>query len=151
MTVEFDLPNLEAMDRFGAALAGVLRTGDLVALWGGLGAGKTTLTRFMLSAMAGCPLDVPSPTYTLVQTYDLPPGQVFHFDLYRLNDPLELDELGWEDTDHGVALVEWPDKAGDRLPDWRLDVSLEIAGEGRRVRLEPRGEDWQSRLNGFDV
>lgn len=151
MTVEFGLPNLEAMDRFGAALAPLLKPGDLIALQGDLGAGKTTLSRSILSAMAGGPIEVPSPTYTLVQTYDLPQGQVFHFDLYRLKDPSELDELAWEETYIGIALVEWPDKAGDRLPASRLDVSLEIAGEGRLVRLAPRGEDWQSRLNGFDL
>lgn len=151
MRFDLPLPNLPATERLAAAIGDVLKPGDVVALWGGLGAGKTTFARALLSHLAGHELEVPSPTYTLVQTYDLPIGSVFHFDLYRLNTPDDLDELGWEETDDGIALMEWPGKAGPRLPAWRLDISMEIDGDGRRASLEPQGEDWQARLNGFDV
>lgn len=145
------LPNEAATTALARALAPHLRKGDLVALWGGLGAGKTTLCRALISALRGKDSDVPSPTYTLVQTYDAGSLPIFHFDLYRLNTPDELDEIGWEDSAEGLALVEWPGKAGDRLPAWRLDLTLEKTGDSRIARLEPRGEDWQTRLDGFDV
>mgnify|MGYP000323389034 CR=1 FL=1 len=96
-------------------------------------------------------VDVPSPTYTLVQTYEGPDCPIWHFDLYRLNAPDDVYELGWDDTQDGVALVEWPDKAGRLLPAWRLDVTLEMSGDGRRAILEPQGEDWQTRLDGFVI
>lgn len=133
----------------GARLGALLRAGDVVALYGGLGAGKTTLARGLIGALLGEGTDVPSPTYTLVQTYDAPAFTLWHFDLYRLEQAGDVHELGWDETQSGVALVEWPDKAGSHLPDWRLDVMLEMAGEGRRARLEPRGEDWQTRVHGF--
>lgn len=94
-------------------------------------------------------MDVPSPTYTLVQLYDSGPLPVWHFDLYRLKSPDEVVELGWDETQDGIALIEWPDRAGAYLPEWRLDVTIEILAEGRRVTLEPRGEGWQRRLHGF--
>ena len=90
---------------------------------------------------------MPSPTYTLVQTYDGPAFPIHHFDLYRLERPDEVQELGWEETMDGLALIEWPDKAGDHLPAWRLDLTLEETPEGRTARLEPHGEDWQARLH----
>lgn len=137
-----------ATARLAERLAPLLQAGDVIALGGGLGAGKTTFARALISALAGQPVDVPSPTYTLVQTYETPNLTVHHFDLYRIEDPGELDELGWDETADGLTLVEWPDKAGDRLPAWRLDVTLEMAGAGRKAHLEPHGEDWHNRLHG---
>ena len=133
----------------GAALAPLLRAGDVAALHGGLGAGKTTLSRGLISALMGTQTDVPSPTYTLVQTYEADAFPIFHFDLYRLEAPDELTELGWDETQTGVALIEWPTKAGDRLPVWRLDVHLTPHADGRKLRLEAHGEDWQARLHDF--
>lgn len=145
----FDLPDLAATRALAEKLAPLLKAGDVIALHGGLGAGKTTFSRALISALLGQETEVPSPTYTLVQTYDGPDFPIFHFDLYRLNSPYEVDELGWDETEDGLALIEWPDQAGSRLPAWRLDLSLELTGEIRVARLEPRGEDWQTRLHEF--
>jgi len=131
----------------GARLAKHLKRGDVIALHGDLAAGKTTLARGLIQALLGPDEEVPSPTYTLVQAYDAPDFPVWHFDLYRLEDPAGVLELGWEDTQTGVALIEWPERAGHYLPAGRLDVFLEISGEARRARLEPAGEGWQERLD----
>lgn len=148
------LPDDAATRAAGAKLAPLMRAGDVVALYGGLGAGKTTLSRGLICALAGAEVEVPSPTYTLVQAYETsaandPSFEIYHFDLYRLESPDELVELGWEDTQMGLALIEWPMKAGPRLPRWRLDVSLAPERTGRKLTLEGHGEDWQTRLHDF--
>ena len=129
------------------ALATSLRAGDVIALHGGLGAGKTTFSRALISALLKRDTDVPSPTYTLVQSYDGPDFPIFHMDLYRLEDPDEVFELGWDETQDGLALIEWPERAGANLPAWRLDLTFEILGDTRKAILEPHGEDWQTRLH----
>ena len=134
---------------FGAAIAGLLKPGDVVALYGGLGVGKTTFTRGLIRKLAPEVEEVPSPTYTLVQVYEAPDFPIWHFDLYRLESPAEMEEIGWDETSEGVAIVEWPEKAGDHLPAWRLDIVFDFEGEHRLVSLEPRGEDWQARCNEF--
>ncbi|MCR4265700.1 tRNA (adenosine(37)-N6)-threonylcarbamoyltransferase complex ATPase subunit type 1 TsaE [Nitratireductor sp. ZSWI3] len=125
------LPDEEATALFGEDIAVALKSGDVLALKGDLGAGKTTLARAIIRALAGNPeLDVPSPTFTLTQSYDarLP---VHHFDLYRLADPDELEELGLaEAAENGVALVEWPERAGAALAD-AIRLELHESGEGR--------------------
>lgn len=131
-------------------LASILRPGDVVALAGDLGAGKTTLARALLRALADDDdLEVPSPTYTLIQPYDLPRLKVAHLDLYRLGDESEVDELGFDDlVAEGAVLVEWPERAGDRLPRstlW-LELTPEPGGEGRQARLTVDGGGWASRL-----
>ena len=131
----------------GARLALLLRRGDVIALHGDLGAGKTTLARGLIQSLLGHEEEVPSPTYTLVQMYEGPDFPVWHFDLYRLENAEDVQELGWDETQDGVALIEWPDRAGAHLPANRLDVFLEISGDGRRARLEPGGEGWQERLD----
>ncbi|MEE9381687.1 MAG: tRNA (adenosine(37)-N6)-threonylcarbamoyltransferase complex ATPase subunit type 1 TsaE [Hyphomonadaceae bacterium] len=145
--VELYLPNEAATARLGAALAGILRAGDVIALNGDLGAGKTTLARGLIRTLCGNDIEVPSPTYTLVQAYDARPFTLWHFDLYRLETPEEIIELGWDDTTDGVILVEWPGRAGRHLPKLRLDLTLKQDGDGRIAALEPRGEDWQDRLH----
>lgn len=149
MRLTFELPGEAGTLALGRALAGRLERGDVVALHGGLGAGKTTLVRGLVQALLGEDEEVPSPTYTLVQTYEGPAFPLWHFDLYRLEDPDGVAELGWDETLEGVALIEWPERAGRHLPAARLDVFLEIAGDGRRVRLEPKGEGWQERMHDF--
>ncbi|GIL39942.1 tRNA (adenosine(37)-N6)-threonylcarbamoyltransferase complex ATPase subunit type 1 TsaE [Roseiterribacter gracilis] len=144
-----DLADLDATLRLAAALAPHLAAGDMVALDGTLGAGKTEFARALLRARLGDPaIDVPSPTFTLVQLYDDPTGTVFwHFDLYRLKDPDEVLELGWDDSEDGVRLVEWPDRLGDLTPQSRLVVRIE-AGDGdgaRRATLSGHGM-WVQRL-----
>ena len=147
--LEVYLPDEAATARLAVRLAPQLKAGDVIALHGGLGAGKTTFCRALISALLRTPTEVPSPTYTLVQTYDGPDFPIFHFDLYRLEDPADVIELGWEETMDGLALIEWPGKAGENLPAWRLDLTLEQTVDGRTARLEPRGEDWQARLHGI--
>lgn len=127
-----------------------MRRGDLVALEGELGSGKTELARALIRALAGAPIEVPSPTFTLVQRYELPDLTVTHADLYRIHDPAELDELGLEEAlGEGALLVEWPERAGTRLPPDRLTVRLHAidprAPERRRAELEA-GPSWQERL-----
>ena len=116
-TVERLLPDEAATARLGQDLAAALRPGDVLALSGDLGAGKTALARALIRANAGDPdLEVPSPTFTLVQTYDVR-VPISHFDLYRLGSSSELDELGFEEAlREGAVVVEWPERAGGRLP-----------------------------------
>ena len=142
---EFALPDLAATTRLGAAIAGGLKAGDAVALWGDLGAGKTTLARAILQAL-GVTEAVPSPTFTLVQSYDtLPP--VAHFDLYRLKSAREMVELGFEDAlDNGAVLVEWPERAPEALPPEALHVRLGLQDGARLARLTGPGR-WESLLH----
>ncbi|MBZ9792744.1 tRNA (adenosine(37)-N6)-threonylcarbamoyltransferase complex ATPase subunit type 1 TsaE [Rhizobium sp. 3T7] len=122
--------------RFGEDLALALKPGDCLALSGDLGAGKSSLARAFLRAMAADDdLEVPSPTFTLVQAYDLR-IPVAHFDLYRLGDPTELTELGFDEAlQDGICLVEWPEMASDELPADRIALKLEHEGPGRRVTI----------------
>lgn len=151
MSLSFDLVDENATLAFGARLGRVLRVGDVIALHGDLGAGKTTLTRGLVQEVFGKGEEVTSPTYTLVQVYEGEPFTLWHFDLYRLEVPEGVLELGWEDTLSGVAIIEWPERAGRFLPSGRLDVILENEGDGRRARLEAVGEDWQERLHDFTI
>ena len=147
-TRTFDLPDLAATAKLGARLAGMLETGDAVRLQGDLGAGKTTLARAVIEALTG-EADAPSPTYTLVQSYDAHDGRLLaHADLYRLEDETELDELGLDEAlDHGMALIEWPDRAPNFLPADRLDVELQEAGpNARTARLTGYGR-WSDMLD----
>lgn len=124
--VRLPLPSLAATEALGRRIAAALRPGDLVALGGDLGAGKTTLARAILTAL-GVTEAMPSPTFTLVQRYDTPGLIVHHYDLYRIEDPRELDELGLDEAlDQGAALVEWPERAAGRLPGEVLNLSLTI-------------------------
>ncbi len=136
-----------ATERLAEDLAAILRPGDVIALSGGLGVGKTTVARALVRAVCDdVALEVPSPTFTLVQTYPCPRLTVAHFDLYRLASADELDETGFDEARaEGAVLVEWPERAGDRLPGDRLDIRLDIAGAGRRAELS--GDPaWQARL-----
>jgi len=137
-TFSLPLPDEAATERLGTALAARLRPRDVVALEGGLGAGKTTLARAILRAAAGDPaLIVPSPTFTLVEVYETRRGSFWHFDLYRLDEPEQVFELGWEEARiDGVALVEWADRLGPLLPRERLTISLSVTGESRLATLE---------------
>ena len=132
------LPDGAATERLGTALAKRLRPRDVVALQGGLGVGKTTLARAILRAASGDPaLIVPSPTFTLVEIYDTPAGVFWHFDLYRLEAPEQVFELGWEEARaDGIALVEWAERLAGLLPQERLTVTLSIEGDGRRADLQ---------------
>lgn len=150
-SVTLALADQAATEALAARLAAVLRPGDVVALGGDLGAGKTTLVRALIRAAAGAEVEVPSPTFTLVQTYDLPIGTLWHFDLYRLAGPEEVIELGWDEARAGgIVLVEWPDRLGALLPADRLDLDLSFDKQpGRRVaRITGTGR-WAGRVAGL--
>lgn len=142
-----ELPDLAAMQEFGAQIARVMRPGDVVALAGGLGAGKTTLARAILAAL-GHAGEVPSPTFTLVETYPDLAVPVAHADFYRIEEPREVAELGIEDYREGAALIaEWPENAGGFAHEPAcLSIRLEIADGGRKAIVEP-GTDWLGRLS----
>lgn len=137
------LPDEEATARLAGRLAGLLAPGDAVALRGDLGSGKTALVRALVRSALGDPAaEVPSPTFTLVQTYELPMGTLWHFDLYRVEAPEDAIELGWEEARAGgIAMIEWPDRLGGLLPAERLDLRLEFADApgARLVHLDPLG------------
>jgi tRNA threonylcarbamoyladenosine biosynthesis protein TsaE len=142
-----DLPDEAATAALGARLAAVCQPGDLIALSGDLGAGKSTLARALIRHLAGAEIEVPSPTFTLVQTYDTPGLPVWHFDLYRLDHPGEARELGLAEAVDGLALIEWPERLGQHLPQTRLDVSLDFSPDGRIARLIDH-HDWSTRIDG---
>lgn len=140
------LPDAAATEALGARLGAKLAPGDVVCLSGALGAGKTTLARGAIEAWTGEAVETPSPTYTLVQTYDGPRGELWHCDLYRLKRPEEAWELGLEDAFASAAcLIEWPERLAHLLPQDRLDVDLAPVGEGRRARLSAHGA-WRTPL-----
>lgn len=140
------LSDPETTDRLGRAIAAALKPGDTLLLEGQIGAGKTHLARAIIQNLTqltgGPPTDVPSPTYTLVQTYDFPDTRLWHADLYRLGDASELAELGLDDamgTD--IVLIEWPDRL-DIAPAGALKISLSVEDQGRRVSLTSTSDRW---------
>ena len=139
------LPDLAAMEALGARIAAQLQPGDVVALSGDLGAGKTTLARAIIAAL-GHEGEVPSPTYTIIETYDALRLPVVHADFYRLRDPGEVHELGLDDYRDGAALLaEWPDHAGGFAHEpGCLTIHIEKAGAGREA-VVTAGETWQGR------
>ena len=123
-----------ATTRFGHLLATLLQTGDCVALVGDIGAGKTALSRSIIQARLGRAEDVPSPTFTLVQTYDAPDGDIWHCDLYRLTSPDEVLELGLDEAfDTAICLIEWPDRLGDELPKDAIIFEFTAKEQGRQI------------------
>ena len=145
-----DLPDLGAMDALGQRIAARLEPGDVVALTGGLGAGKTTLARAIIAAL-GHTGEVPSPTFTIIETYDNLRLPLVHADFYRLQDPSETREIGLDDYREGAVLIaEWPDHAGgfEHEPEClaiTLETPRENGGGGRRAIVKG-GKAWQSRM-----
>lgn len=132
------LPDDAATAALGGRLAGELRPGDLVLLEGGLGAGKTALARAIVRTLLDDPrLDVPSPSFTLVQPYDGNGHIVLHADLYRIRNPREVDELGLFDRPESIVLVEWPDRDPELLSRPAINVALSVPadGNGRNVEI----------------
>lgn len=144
--------------RLARQVAAVAHAGDVIALSGGLGVGKTRFARAFIDALQGDRDEVPSPTFTLVQTYDTPAGTIWHFDLYRLNRPEEAYELGIEEAlADGIVLIEWPERLTGLLPAERLDVALDftdaqaaVESEARQVELTGHGR-WAPRLEGLAI
>lgn len=141
------LPDLSATARLGARIAALMQAGDVIALSGPLGAGKTALARAIIAA-AGYEADIPSPTFTLIETYAPPATRIAiaHADFYRLDDPAEAGELGLDDYREGAVLIaEWPERGGDfTFEPGYLGVSLEVVGDGRLARVT-KGSEWQTR------
>jgi tRNA threonylcarbamoyladenosine biosynthesis protein TsaE len=142
-----DLPDEGATATLAARLAAMARPADVIALKGELGTGKTAFARAFIRA-CGNQDEVPSPTFTLVQVYDVGSTEIWHFDLYRLRTPEDSWELGIEDAFvSGISLIEWPERLGSLLPEQRLEITLSY-GDGpgaRRASLDP-GKEWQARL-----
>ncbi len=150
------LPTEAETQALGARLASVVRPGDFIALRGALGAGKTTLSRGLICAFMGEEIEVPSPTFTLVQCYEAGlisshvGEDLMHFDLYRLRDPDDIWELGWEEIGTSIALVEWPQKAGSLVPVNHLDIEIKIEGDHRIACFSaPATSIWKERLHDF--
>lgn len=140
------LPNAAATRSLGARLGAQLATRDVVCIAGNLGAGKTTLARGAIEAWTGQAEEAPSPTFTLVQTYEGPRGELWHVDLYRLQRPEDAWELGLEEAFlEAACIIEWPERLEGQLPRDRLDVKLTAEGEGRRAELTAHGV-WRAKL-----
>ncbi len=130
------IENEEDMRVLAVRIAQILKTGDVITLAGGLGAGKTVFARALVNALAPSEEEVPSPTFTLVQVYDRQSPAIWHFDLYRLEKQSEVAELGWEEARReGVAVIEWPDRLGSLLPRDRLEITIEFAPDSDAARV----------------
>ena len=145
-----DCPSQEVSQRLAEQLAGISANGDCLLLEGDVGAGKTTLARAFIMQLCPGVTEVTSPTFTLLQTYDLADGlPLWHFDLYRLKDASELQEIGMDDAlSNGITLVEWPQIAADYFPASALHIAISQpkGGQGRVIRLAGREALWQERL-----
>lgn len=143
-------PSPETTAHIAQALGRGLQAGDVVLLSGPVGAGKSHFARALIQsrlAALGRMEDVPSPTFTLVQSYDLGPVELWHADLYRLTDAAECDELGLTDAfESAICLVEWPDRLGPLLPAGALHLSLLPQGDSRHLRFDSDSADWAARL-----
>lgn len=129
--IKIALADEAATQALGARLAGALKAGEAVCLYGPLGAGKSTLARALIRSLTTLDEDVPSPTFTLVQFYEGRGLALAHFDLYRLADADEAYEIGLDEAlEAGAALIEWPQRLDGRLPADRLDIDIELADDG---------------------
>ena len=138
------LQDEQATVALGAALASLLPVNGVVFLNGPLGAGKTTLVRGLLRAL-GHTGSTKSPTYTIVEPYQVANRKIYHFDLYRIADPEELEYLGFRDyvAEESLCLIEWPEKGEHFLPQADLEISLLYQGEARSIQLELNNPQWQ--------
>lgn len=146
------LADARATCALARALAPRLTPGDTVLLEGPIGAGKTHFARCLIQSLLSTPEDIPSPTFTLVQTYDTPSGEIWHGDLYRLSDPSEVIELGLADAfETAICLIEWPDRLGPLAPPSALRLSLHPDGTGdvRTAHLTGNTPRWRDLLNGL--
>ncbi|MEK9754495.1 MAG: tRNA (adenosine(37)-N6)-threonylcarbamoyltransferase complex ATPase subunit type 1 TsaE [Rhodospirillaceae bacterium] len=144
----YELADETATGRLAARIAERAGPGDVIALLGGLGAGKTSFARAFIRHLADADEEVPSPTFTLLQTYPSRAGDIYHFDLYRIEDADEALELGIEEAfSDGITLIEWAERLEDLLPADRLDVRLEAGTrpESRRATLTGHGR-WMAKL-----
>lgn len=134
----------------GAKLAPLLQTGDAICLSGDLGAGKSTLARGLIAARTGA-REAPSPTFTFVESYEAAGLVLWHFDLYRLQRPEDVWELGYEDAlEDGAALIEWPERIGALAPENALFISLEHHNSGR-IAVIKADDSWAMRLAALGI
>lgn len=140
------LPSESDTVNLATKFAQVLVSGDTILLSGDIGAGKSAFSRALIRAKAGAEIDVPSPTYTLVQTYDVGGDEVWHCDLYRLTSPEEAFELGLDEAfETAICLIEWPDRLGNFAPAHGLSLHFEARADGHAVTLSPN-QNWVTRL-----
>lgn len=142
----FTSPDAASTAAWGAKLARLLKTGDIVLLYGDLGMGKTTFARGLIQSLSGAE-DVVSPTFTLVQMYPVDNTTIYHYDLYRLkeHDDSALEELGWDDgLANGITLVEWPERL-TKIPAHALSIHITQEDDGRLITFDG-GAAWQTRL-----
>ena len=141
--------NQAGMESLARKLAALAKPRDVILLYGDLGMGKTVFSRAFVQALTSPDEDVPSPTFTLVQLYDTDKGTIWHFDLYRLKQPDEVYELGFEEAlSDGISLIEWPERAERLFPRNRLEIQITAgdAPDTRRVTLIPHGDGWNKKL-----
>ena len=146
MILHFSLSSVQDTALLAAKLGHFLRLGDFVCLEGDLGAGKSTFARALIQHLNPAEEEVPSPTFTLLQSYDVPQGSLHHLDLYRLGSPEEIYEMGWEELRQGIMLVEWPERLGRLRPQHAITVALRH-GQGEQERdatlTLPEGRVWE--------
>lgn len=148
------LDSAEATAHCASALGKCLRTGDVVLLTGDVGAGKSHFARSLILSLLDVPEDVPSPTFTLVQTYETKAGAIWHADLYRLTDIQEIEELGLiEAFEDAICLIEWPDRLGPLAPANALSLELTPGphDDARMLSVTYQESDWKSRLKGWPL
>ena len=146
--IVLDVPDETAMARLAARISALAEPGDVIALKGDLGTGKTSFARAFIRARSGREEEVPSPTFTLLQVYEEYPTAIWHFDLYRLRSHEDALELGIEDAfAEGISLIEWAERLGDLLPPRRLEIALAFGQrpESRLASLDP-GTGWPARM-----
>lgn len=153
-SISLQLSSQDETARLARALAPLVAGGDVILLEGSIGAGKSFFARALISALLIEPEDIPSPTFTLVQTYDAAEFEIWHCDLYRLTSPFEAQELGLEEAfETALCLVEWPDRLGDLTPQDALVLTLELTDtlQARRATLHATTPRWCAILESLDV
>lgn len=151
-TLNLSLTNADATARHAVALGAHFTAGDVVLLTGDVGAGKTHFARALIQSLLLMAEDVPSPTFTLVQTYDTQQGEIWHADLYRLSDTQEIEELGLREAfETAICLIEWPDRLGELTPDHALSLNLVQGAEpdARVLTATWRDPKWSKKLSGW--
>ena len=151
--VSFQIHTLAQTQKLAQSFSKLLKKGDIIALYGTLGVGKTAFARFVIQNLCHKAEDVPSPTFTLLQTYETSAFDIYHFDLYRLKKADEVFELGIEDAFYdGVSLIEWPDKMGHILPIKKmLKIDISVENDMHIFNFSSENLTWQERLDTWNV
>ena len=150
-TIHLTLQNESQTAQFAADMADILKPGDVLLLEGDIGAGKSAFARALIRSKAGAEIEVPSPTFTLVQTYAFDDVEIWHCDLYRLSHPDDVLELGLDAAfETAICLIEWPDRLGDLLPEGALTLSFAAKPDCHTVTFTPPPH-WATRLTDLHV